>query len=104
MLEHQISENDNIGFSTRAIHSGQEASQWTSLAVVPPIVMSSTFAQFEPAVTAVLRLRRLYIAWVAKLRLASRMLIHFKLDYHPWYIVNCIVKQTSNNLFNMIFV
>ena len=43
----------NNGFSTRALHVGQEASQWTSRAVVPPIVMSTTFAQFAPAVHAV---------------------------------------------------
>lgn len=37
------------GFATKAIHSGQEADQWSHLAVVPPIVTSTTFKQFGPA-------------------------------------------------------
>lgn len=37
------------GISTRAIHAGQEATQWKSWAVVPPISLSTTFAQPEPA-------------------------------------------------------
>lgn len=37
------------GFATKAIHSGQEAEQWSHLAVVPPIVTSTTFKQFGPA-------------------------------------------------------
>ncbi|XP_053698123.1 cystathionine gamma-lyase [Sabethes cyaneus] len=37
------------GFATKAIHVGQEASQWKSNAVVPPISMSTTFKQFGPA-------------------------------------------------------
>ncbi|KAI2810374.1 hypothetical protein RDWZM_002630 [Blomia tropicalis] len=41
-----------LGFGTRALHAGQEPDQWNSRAVVPPIVMSTTFAQFAPAVHA----------------------------------------------------
>ncbi|KAB7504864.1 Cystathionine gamma-lyase [Armadillidium nasatum] len=41
-------ENDP-SFSTRAIHVGQEPEQWNSLAVVPPISMSTTFKQDAPA-------------------------------------------------------
>lgn len=37
------------GFATKAIHSGQEADQWSHMAVVPPIVTSTTFKQFGPA-------------------------------------------------------
>uniref|UniRef100_T1JND1 cystathionine gamma-lyase n=1 Tax=Strigamia maritima TaxID=126957 RepID=T1JND1_STRMM len=35
-------------FATKAIHSGQEPEQWKSLAVVPPISMSTTFKQPAP--------------------------------------------------------
>lgn len=37
------------GFATKAIHVGQDAEQWNSRAVVPPISMSTTFKQFGPA-------------------------------------------------------
>lgn len=37
------------GFATRAIHVGQDAEQWKSMSVVPPISMSTTFKQFGPA-------------------------------------------------------
>uniref|UniRef100_A0A2M4CUD7 cystathionine gamma-lyase n=1 Tax=Anopheles darlingi TaxID=43151 RepID=A0A2M4CUD7_ANODA len=37
------------GFSTKAIHVGQDAEQWNSRAVVPPISMSTTFKQSGPA-------------------------------------------------------
>ncbi|XP_050403876.1 cystathionine gamma-lyase [Patella vulgata] len=36
-------------FATDALHAGQEPEQWKSMAVVPPISMSSTFKQFAPA-------------------------------------------------------
>lgn len=36
------------GFATRAIHVGQEPEQWKSLAVVPPLSMSTTFKQLAP--------------------------------------------------------
>ena len=42
-----------LEFETRALHVGQEATQWSSRAVVPPIVMSTTFQQYSPAMTAV---------------------------------------------------
>lgn len=45
---------EEYDFATCALHVGQDASQWKSRAVVPPIVMATTFAQFEPAVTAVI--------------------------------------------------
>ncbi|CAG01183.1 unnamed protein product [Tetraodon nigroviridis] len=35
-------------FATEAIHVGQEPEQWTSMAVVPPISLSTTFKQEEP--------------------------------------------------------
>ncbi|KAG8225312.1 hypothetical protein J437_LFUL001927 [Ladona fulva] len=38
------------GFSTLAIHSGQKPEQWTSMAVVPPISLSTTFKQLAPGV------------------------------------------------------
>eukprot|EP00092_Neocalanus_flemingeri_P015100 GFUD01016313.1.p1 GENE.GFUD01016313.1~~GFUD01016313.1.p1 ORF type:complete len:396 (+),score=120.61 GFUD01016313.1:61-1248(+) len=41
-------ENDPA-FSTKAIHAGQEPEQWSSLAVIPPISLSTTFKQEAPA-------------------------------------------------------
>ncbi|XP_013197156.2 cystathionine gamma-lyase [Amyelois transitella] len=38
-----------VGFATIAIHAGQEPEKWKSAAVVPPIVMSTTFKQPAPA-------------------------------------------------------
>ncbi|KAF6734370.1 Cystathionine gamma-lyase [Oryzias melastigma] len=35
-------------FATDAIHVGQEPEQWKSMAVVPPISLSTTFKQFSP--------------------------------------------------------
>ncbi|XP_006792022.1 cystathionine gamma-lyase-like [Neolamprologus brichardi] len=35
-------------FATDAIHVGQEPEQWKSLAVVPPISLSTTFKQYSP--------------------------------------------------------
>lgn len=35
-------------FATEAIHIGQEPEQWKSMAVVPPISLSTTFKQVEP--------------------------------------------------------
>lgn len=37
------------GFATKAIHVAQDPEQWKSLAVVPPISMSTTFKQHGPA-------------------------------------------------------
>lgn len=37
------------GFSTRAIHVGQEPEKWSSYCVVPPIVNSTTYKQDAPA-------------------------------------------------------
>lgn len=37
------------GFATTAIHAGQEPEQWDSMAVIPPLVTSSTFKQYGPA-------------------------------------------------------
>ena len=41
-------------FATCAIHEGQEPEQWKSMAIVPPISLSTTFKQFAPAEHAVL--------------------------------------------------
>ena len=41
-------END-AHFATKALHQGQEADQWESNAVVPPISLSTTFKQQGPA-------------------------------------------------------
>lgn len=35
-------------FATEAIHVGQEPEQWNSMAVVPPISLSTTFKQEQP--------------------------------------------------------
>ncbi|XP_060516407.1 cystathionine gamma-lyase isoform X2 [Cylas formicarius] len=37
------------GFATTAIHHSQEADQWDSMAIVPPLVTSTTFKQYGPA-------------------------------------------------------
>jgi len=44
----QFRENDS-SFGTKATHAGQEPEQWNSMAVVPPISMSTTFKQDGPA-------------------------------------------------------
>lgn len=36
------------GFSTKAIHAGQDPEQWTYRSVVPPITLSTTFQQNGP--------------------------------------------------------
>uniref|UniRef100_A0A1Q3FRV4 cystathionine gamma-lyase n=1 Tax=Culex tarsalis TaxID=7177 RepID=A0A1Q3FRV4_CULTA len=36
------------GFATKAIHVGQDPEQWKCMAVVPPILMSSTYKQYGP--------------------------------------------------------
>ena len=41
-------ENDQ-SFATKALHCGQDPEQWASMAVVPPISMSTTFKQYGPA-------------------------------------------------------
>ncbi|XP_066600785.1 cystathionine gamma-lyase [Prorops nasuta] len=41
--------SNSEGFSTRAIHAGQDPLQWTHCSVIPPIVMSTTFRQDAPA-------------------------------------------------------
>lgn len=40
-------------FATDAIHVGQEPEQWKSMAVVPPISLSTTFKQYGPGKHAV---------------------------------------------------
>lgn len=40
-------------FATDAIHVGQEPEQWKSMAVVPPISLSTTFKQTGPGQHAV---------------------------------------------------
>lgn len=37
------------GFATSAIHHSQEPEQWDSMAVVAPLVSSTTFKQHGPA-------------------------------------------------------
>ncbi|CAB3380043.1 Hypothetical predicted protein [Cloeon dipterum] len=37
------------GYATKAIHEGQEPSQWNSRAIVPPITLATTFEQDAPA-------------------------------------------------------
>ena len=46
-------------FATDAIHVGQEPEQWKSMAVVPPISLSTTFKQHGPGNHAVSGLKRL---------------------------------------------
>lgn len=35
-------------FSTKAIHSGHKPTQWSSMEVVPPISLSTTYEQYGP--------------------------------------------------------
>lgn len=37
------------GFATKAIHVGQEPERWSHNAVIPSLVMSTTFKQIAPA-------------------------------------------------------
>jgi len=37
-------------FGTLATHAGQEPEQWSSMAVIPPITLSTTFKQNTPGV------------------------------------------------------
>jgi cystathionine gamma-lyase len=39
---------ESLNFETLAIHHGQDPAQWDSRCVVPPIVLSTTFKQYEP--------------------------------------------------------
>lgn len=41
--------NIQEGFSTKAIHAGQDPAQWSHWSLVPPLVMSTTFQQNGPA-------------------------------------------------------
>lgn len=43
--------SNSCEFATKAIHVGNEADQWKCHAVVPPIFLSTTFEEKEPAVT-----------------------------------------------------
>lgn len=40
---------ENQGFATKAIRAGQDPLQWSHRAIVPPLVMSTTFQQEAPA-------------------------------------------------------
>lgn len=40
--------NVQEGFSTKAIHAGQDPAQWNHWSLVPPLVMSTTFQQSHP--------------------------------------------------------
>lgn len=56
------------GFATKAIHVGQDPEQWASMAVIPPIVTSTTFKQEAPAKHKV----HIYVQvqWIVVLRVA----------------------------------
>ena len=41
--------DNDAHFATKALHVGQEAEQWASMAVVPPISTSTTYKQHGPA-------------------------------------------------------
>lgn len=36
------------GFSTKAIHAGQDPAQWNSMCLIPPLVTSTSFKQHGP--------------------------------------------------------
>lgn len=43
------------GFATKAIHVGQDPEQWHSMAVIAPIVTSTTFKQEAPGKHSVIK-------------------------------------------------
>lgn len=45
-------------FETKSIHCGQNPEQWNSRAVIPPIILSTTFKQIDPDVQEVRILNR----------------------------------------------
>lgn len=47
-MNKNLKQVDESRFETKAIHSGQDASQWNCQAVIPPIFMTSTFQQNQP--------------------------------------------------------
>lgn len=49
------------GFATKAIHVGQDPEQWSSNAVIPPIVTSTTYKQLGPAEHKVNYKKKLFI-------------------------------------------
>ena len=40
-------------FATKLMHEGQEPEQWSSMAIVTPIITTTTFKQHAPGVTEV---------------------------------------------------
>lgn len=48
-VENGYLQKKDTHFSTKSIHVGSEAEQWSSMAVVPPISLSTTFKQEGPA-------------------------------------------------------
>lgn len=39
---------EHLEYDTKAIHAGQEYSQWSNAEIVPPIVTSVTYYQEDP--------------------------------------------------------
>lgn len=42
-------ETKTWSFETKAVHAGQEHTQWSNNEMVPPIVTSATFYQHDPS-------------------------------------------------------
>lgn len=42
-------ETKNWSFETKAVHAGQEHTQWSNNEMVPPIVTSATYYQKDPS-------------------------------------------------------
>ena len=66
---------NDASFATKALHAGQEPEQWSSMAVVPPIAMSTTFKQYGPAD---------FKEWVSKLWIY----IDFSISMHNALVVS----------------
>lgn len=49
-------ESKNWSFETKAVHAGQEHTQWSNNEMVPPIVTSATFYQNDPSKMSVRRI------------------------------------------------
>lgn len=48
MSDSDQKESANWSFETKAIHAGQEHTQWSNNEMVPPIVTAATFVKADP--------------------------------------------------------
>lgn len=75
-------------FATEAIHVGQEPEQWTSMAVVPPISLSTTFKQEEPGKHAVSSPVICGYQRLEMTRIRTHVLVWVTRKYYRWASTN----------------